>query len=191
MTFKDYVNEAVKKMSDEKIDSYIAKEWNGEAATYFYDAEAVMEIAIALKQDDVLVTKDKKFFHIPEISDRRLNNQIAKILLKYDVKEAMNESMSSEGKKIADNSDGSKFMKIIHKLLDDGAEIESYAMGRWGMISKGVDASVTVCKRTPTGKVSKRKCGATSFKNGDAVILYDLGGNKFVVKNDFNGKFQG
>jgi len=103
MTFKDYVNEAVKKMSDEKIDSYIAKEWNGEATTYFYDAEAVMEIAIALKQDDVLVTKDRKFFHIPEISDRRLNNQIAKILLKYNVKEAMNESALPEGKKIADN----------------------------------------------------------------------------------------
>ncbi len=87
-TFSEYMTEAIKKMSDDKIDSYIAKEWNGKAATYFYDAEAVMEIAAVLKQDDVVVTKDMKFFHIPEISDRRLNNQIAKILLKYNVIEA-------------------------------------------------------------------------------------------------------
>jgi len=188
--FSEYLNEAVKKMSDDKIDAFIAKEWDGSAQTFFYNAEAVMEIAVALKGDDVLITKDKKFFHIPESSDRKINNLVAKILIKFSVKEAMNESALPDGKEIANNKDGSKFMKTLHKLLDDGAEIESYAMGRWGMMSKGNGASVIVCKRTPSGKISKRKCGVTSFKSGDAVILYDLGDNKFRVKNDFNGKFQ-
>jgi len=187
-TFSEYVSEAVRFLPDEKMDRFINNEWDGKAVTFFYNAEAVTEIAKIV--DDVLVTKDKKFFHIPEETNIRKNNLINKIILKYKLKEAMNESVLPDGKRIADNSDGAKFMKTIHKLLDDGAEIESYAMGRWGMIRKGVGASVTVCKRTPSGRVSKRKCGVTSFRNGDAVILYDLGDNKFVVKNDFNGKFQ-
>lgn len=86
-TFRE-IAEAIKKMSDDKIDSFISKEWNGKATTFSYNAEAVMEIAVVLKQDDVVVTKDMKFFHIPEITDRRMNNQISKILLKYNVKEA-------------------------------------------------------------------------------------------------------
>jgi hypothetical protein len=92
MTFKDYVNEAVKKMSDEKIDSFITKEWEGEATTFFYDAEAVIEIAAVLKQDDVIVSKDQKFFYIPADLDTRVNNLVRKIILKHRVKEAMNES---------------------------------------------------------------------------------------------------
>jgi len=91
-TFREYVMEAVRYLPDEKMDRFIKNKWSGEAITFHYDPEAIMEIAKIV--DDVLITKDKKFFHIPEISDRRLNNQIAKILLKYDVKEAMNESVA-------------------------------------------------------------------------------------------------
>jgi hypothetical protein len=87
MTFKKYINEAIKKMSDEKIDSFISDKWDGEARTFFYNDKAIMEIAVVLKEDDVLVTKDRKFFHIPAIEDRRKHNLISKILLKYDVKE--------------------------------------------------------------------------------------------------------
>jgi len=90
MTFKDYVNESVKKMSDEKIDSFIQKEWDGNAQTFEYDDRAIMEIAMLI-QDDVLITKDKKFFHIPGELSVRMNNQVRKIIMKYGIKDLTNE----------------------------------------------------------------------------------------------------
>jgi len=87
MTFRKYVNESIKKMSDDKIDTYIKKEYNGKASTFKYNPEAVHEIAVLLKNDDVIVTKDMKFFHIPEVQDRKINNLINKILIKYNIDE--------------------------------------------------------------------------------------------------------
>ena len=54
------IREAIKKLSDEKIDQTI-KSWGTEVLTFLYDFEASMALG---KDFEVLVTPDKKYMHI-------------------------------------------------------------------------------------------------------------------------------
>ena len=64
-TFRD-IAEGVQKASDDKIDAIIKNDFNGKAVTYDYNAEASMELGKLFNK--VLITKDKLFIHIPNIT---------------------------------------------------------------------------------------------------------------------------
>jgi len=80
MQFKEFYNEAIRKMNDEKVDKFIQDNWNGEAHTYPYNAEAVIKLSKIFK--DIITTKDMKYFHIPAI-----NTESDNIIKQYNLKE--------------------------------------------------------------------------------------------------------
>lgn len=84
-TFRELL-ESIKILPDEKIDTFIKKEWpNKTVITYEYNAEASMELGKVLS--DVIVTKDMKFMHIPSVLDSKTNILVNKIIKKYNIKE--------------------------------------------------------------------------------------------------------
>lgn len=84
--FKDYLNERIQILSDEKIDDFIEKEWGkGQAYTYEYDIHAASELAKIFP--DVIVTKDMKYMHIPGTINMKQNAELNKIEAKYKLKD--------------------------------------------------------------------------------------------------------
>ena len=84
VTFKEFLNESIKKLSDEKIDKFIKDEW-GQAYTYQYHAEAAVELGKVLP--DVLISPDKKFMFIPATLPAKMSAEVSKIEAKYNLKE--------------------------------------------------------------------------------------------------------
>lgn len=83
---EDNISERLQILSDEKIDSYIEREWGkGQAYTYEYDIHAATELAKIFP--DVLVTKDMKYMHIPGTIDMKQNAELNKIEAKYKLKD--------------------------------------------------------------------------------------------------------
>jgi hypothetical protein len=83
MKFKELYMESIRKMNDEKMDTFIKDVWKGKVLTFKYNDGAVMEFG--KKYDYVLVTSDRKFFHIPDNSLMKKEND--KIIKKYNLKE--------------------------------------------------------------------------------------------------------
>ena len=75
------LRESIKKVSDDKIDNFIKKEWATSASTYTYDNEGVYELGKVLK--DVLISPDKQFAHIPGELDSETSVKVQKIINKY------------------------------------------------------------------------------------------------------------
>ena len=82
-SFKKLLTESIRKMNDEKIDTFIKDKWNGDVITFRYNEGAAMDFG--KKYENVLVTSDKKFFHIPDVSMMSAENN--KIIKKYNLKE--------------------------------------------------------------------------------------------------------
>jgi len=92
-----------------------------------------------------------------------------------------------EANVMMNNKNGKKFMELLYTLLDSGAKIESYALGRWGMLSiPGDREGINVHKLSPSGKVSKKASGWTSFKSGDKVELIKVNNDFYKVQNILN-----
>ncbi len=84
-TYKEYnteLNEAVRKLQDEKLDTFINDKWNGKATTYKYNSKAISELSLI---QDVLISTDKKFFHIETKTTK--NTKTKDILDKYKLQE--------------------------------------------------------------------------------------------------------
>lgn len=80
------ITERIQILPDEKIDSYIEREWGkGQAYTYEYNIHAAAELAKVFP--DVLVTKDMKYMHIPGTIDMKQNAELNKIEAKYKLKD--------------------------------------------------------------------------------------------------------
>ncbi len=98
--------------------------------------------------------------------------------------EAVKSGAMPEANVLMDNKNGKKFMELIYTLLKSGAKIESYALGRWGMleIPLGGSGGINVRKLTPKGRKSKT-VGVTSFASGDKVELIKIDNNNYKVQN--------
>jgi len=82
-TFRE-IAEAYKTLPDTKIDYFIKKEW-GSAKTYSFDINGSLELSKIL--DDIIVTKDNKFVHIPGVLSSDIGSKVDKILKKYDMED--------------------------------------------------------------------------------------------------------
>lgn len=81
MKFKEFYNEAIRKMSDEKMDQALKNK--SDIITFEFNAEATMEFG---KKADVYVTKDQKFFHINKPAKSK-TQWLEDIISKYNLKE--------------------------------------------------------------------------------------------------------
>jgi len=78
------LKEAIKRLSDAKMDQIIKDKYEGFVDTYVYNANAVIELGKWM--DDVLVTKDGQFFHINSRQSPALKKHVDAIIKKYSVK---------------------------------------------------------------------------------------------------------
>lgn len=83
-TFREMA-EVIKKLGDEAMDSVIKNDWGGSVLTYKFNATAVMELAKIFP--NILVTKDRRFFHLPGTQNTKQTQEASKILIKYKLKE--------------------------------------------------------------------------------------------------------
>ena len=84
-TYSEFLIEAIRNLNDDKIDKFIKDNWDNSAITYKYNIEAIMEIAKIFS--DVIITKDKKFFHIPSVQSSKQTTALNEIIKKYNLKE--------------------------------------------------------------------------------------------------------
>ena len=59
--FREFINEAMRVLSDEKTDNFISNNWDN-VITYSHNPVAAIELAKLV--DDVIVTKDRRFILI-------------------------------------------------------------------------------------------------------------------------------
>jgi len=83
-TFREMA-ESIQKLSDEKIDDYVSKHIKNNVMTFEYNSAAVTELGRVLP--DVLVTKDKKYFHINGDQTPKEQQSVKIIINKYNLKE--------------------------------------------------------------------------------------------------------
>jgi len=84
-SYSDFLIESIKSYGDDKIDKFIKDNWDNSAITYEYNAEALMEMGKIWP--DVIVTKDKKFFHIPAIQSLKQKAASDNVIKKFNLKE--------------------------------------------------------------------------------------------------------
>jgi len=80
------IREAILKVSDKEMDDIIKDRFNGKVFTYHYDFGASIELANRLMVD-VLVTKDKKFLHIPSELSQDQKKSLKEIEKEFKLKE--------------------------------------------------------------------------------------------------------
>lgn len=128
ITFKQHLNEALRILPDEKIDSFVSSEWSS-VVTYPYHSIASMELAKVLP--DVIITKDKKWMHIPGALDTKMNKAVNRIEKEYGIKmldESQQLEILEEGLKDILSSIKSKIklLKELPKLSSiKGMDIEN------------------------------------------------------------------
>lgn len=75
--------EAIRKLPDDKADKFITDKWDS-AITYEYNIHAASEIAKIV--DDVIITQDNEFMHIPGSLSDVISSKVDEIIKKYKVK---------------------------------------------------------------------------------------------------------
>ena len=75
--------EAIRKLPDDKADKFIKDKWDS-TITYEYNIHAASEIAKIV--DDVIITQDNEFMHIPGSLSDVISSKVDEIIKKYKVK---------------------------------------------------------------------------------------------------------
>lgn len=84
-SYSEFLLEGIRSLNDSKTDDFIKNNWDNSANTYKYNAEAVMEMGKVWS--DVVVTKDKEFFHIPGVQSVEQAKISDEIIKKYNLEE--------------------------------------------------------------------------------------------------------
>jgi len=84
-TYGEFLMEAIRSLNDNKVDDFIKNNWDGKAKTFEYNQEAIIEFGKVFK--DVIVSKEKDYFHISSTQTDKQTAVSTGIITKYNLKE--------------------------------------------------------------------------------------------------------